>query len=379
MSYPHLGCRGSRSGYELCKISIVFHHPCVDGHYRGAYLTTIKKVLNGVNLEDFAINQLPIAVGLVRESDSKIIFANPRFRKIFLLTDGDIGVISARELVAPEHIARGDVDFVNLLKQPFGSESDQFGIFRKRNGIVFIGWTRAVRGELVGHGSVSIISVFEYYDEREDELNNQSYESVRNDAIRAQMAQYVAENLNRTLAELKLVASNASLPYEVADQLGGALSRAEDFAKRILGLGLMSSAAAESVVDAEAHNASPRAIESLQGARVAVIDDDTQLTGLIESGLTAVGCSVSVAHSQSQAAIINPQNLDAAIIDLRLGADDGRDVAKDLRRKNPNLSILYITAFSHSASLLEMSGENLLRKPFSVQELHHNLIKVMSK
>ena len=335
-----------------------------------------------MNLEDFAINQLPIAVGLVRESDGKIIFANPRFRKIFLLTDGDIGVISARELVAPEHIARGDVDFVNLLKQPFGSESEQFGIFRKRNGIIFIGWTRVVRGELVGHGSVSIISVFEYYDEREDELNNKSYESVRNDAIRAQMAQYVAENLNRTLAELKLVASNASLPYEVADQLVGALSRAEDFAKRILGLGLMSSAAAESVIKNEPSgtlSVSPRAVENLQGARVAVIDDDTQLAELIESGLTAVGCSVAVAHSQSQAAVINPQNLDAAIIDLRLGADDGRDVAKDLRRKNPNLSILYITAFSHSASLLEMSGENLLRKPFSVQELHHNLIKVMSK
>jgi CheY-like chemotaxis protein len=335
-----------------------------------------------VNLDDFAINQLPIAVGLVRESDGKIIFANPRFRKIFLLTDGDIGVISARELVAPEHIARGDVDFVNLLKQPFGSESEQFGIFRKRNGIIFIGWTRVVRGELVGHGSVSIISVFEYYDEREDELNNKSYESARSDAIRAQMAQYVAENLNRTLAELKLVASNASLPYEVADQLVGALSRAENFAKRILGLGLMSSAAAESVIDNEPSgtlSVSPRAMESLQGARVAVIDDDTQLAELIESGLTAVGCSVAVAHSQSQAAVINPQNLDAAIIDLRLGADDGRDVAKDLRRKNPNLSILYITAFSHSASLLEMAGENLLRKPFSVQELHQNLIKVLSK
>jgi FixJ family two-component response regulator len=59
---------------------------------------------------------------------------------------------------------------------------------------------------------------------------------------------------------------------------------------------------------------------------------------------------------------------DLALIDLRLGTEDGRETAKLLTASNPSLKIVFMTGFADSLLAIRNEGRyKVLKKPFQIE------------
>lgn len=112
--------------------------------------------------------------------------------------------------------------------------------------------------------------------------------------------------------------------------------------------------------------------------RVLVVDDEQPILTLIEQSLRQWGyAAVSASSALECTAIWNNHRDDitAAIIDLRLGNADGRDVAALLLRDKPDLNIIFMSGYPletfNDPALVE--GKNFIAKPFQVQVLQQLL------
>lgn len=119
-----------------------------------------------------------------------------------------------------------------------------------------------------------------------------------------------------------------------------------------------------------------RASEAGRGAasaaRVLVIDDDEQLTGLLEIVLGGEGYEVVVvceAVAGVRKALAD--DIDLVVLDVALGRDDGRVVLADIRKMS-DLPVILISARGDSAERilgLRLGADDYLGKPFSPMEL----------
>jgi DNA-binding response OmpR family regulator len=110
-------------------------------------------------------------------------------------------------------------------------------------------------------------------------------------------------------------------------------------------------------------------------ARVAVIEDDADLSFTIRLNLEREGYSVSTfANGQEGLLGVQQSGFDFLILDLNLPDLDGFTICRELRR-NPassKLPILMLTARSSEQDRimgLELGADDYLTKPFSVREL----------
>jgi FixJ family two-component response regulator len=59
-----------------------------------------------------------------------------------------------------------------------------------------------------------------------------------------------------------------------------------------------------------------------------------------------------------------------ALIDLRLGDEDGRDVAKLLLESFPSMKIVFMSGYADSLLVIENEGKfPVLKKPFAIDSL----------
>src|SRR5690606_5879600 len=71
---------------------------------------------------------------------------------------------------------------------------------------------------------------------------------------------------------------------------------------------------------------------------------------------------------------------DICVLDIMLPTKDGYTVAQEIRKINPAVPLIFVTAKTQTADLLkgfEVGGNDFLRKPFSMEELIariHNLL-----
>ncbi|MEY4601787.1 MAG: Response regulator receiver domain, partial [Actinomycetota bacterium] len=71
---------------------------------------------------------------------------------------------------------------------------------------------------------------------------------------------------------------------------------------------------------------------------------------------------------------------DTALIDLRLGEEDGRIVARSLLQQIPQLRIIFMTGFANWAAIASLeSVGRVLRKPFSLDLLVSAILEGMSE
>jgi DNA-binding response OmpR family regulator len=107
-------------------------------------------------------------------------------------------------------------------------------------------------------------------------------------------------------------------------------------------------------------------------ARVLVVDDDEQLTGLLGIVLGGEGYDVVVA-SEAVAGVRKAlaDDIDLVVLDVALGQDDGRLVLTEIR-KTSDLPVILISARGDSAERilgLRLGADDYLGKPFSPMEL----------
>ena len=109
------------------------------------------------------------------------------------------------------------------------------------------------------------------------------------------------------------------------------------------------------------------------GIKLLVAEDDPNLGTILKAYLSQKGFTVTLVED-GQAAIdtYRNQDIDACILDVMMPLKDGFAVAKEIRRIDHRVPIIFLTAKSLEADKLkgfEIGADDYITKPFSMNEL----------
>lgn len=111
----------------------------------------------------------------------------------------------------------------------------------------------------------------------------------------------------------------------------------------------------------------------VRAVRILVIEDDADIRAGVERGLRAAGFAVDTVDDLPAAALaIDVNDYDAVVADRRLPSGDALDLVADLRGRNSNVPVLFLTARDAVADRVagfECGGDDYLVKPFALDEL----------
>lgn len=107
--------------------------------------------------------------------------------------------------------------------------------------------------------------------------------------------------------------------------------------------------------------------------RILIAEDDASLASLIAGAFTDEGHLCETAANGERALTrLNSDQFDVLILDLRLPGISGAEVLKRLRRENPDLGVLILTAtdaVGERVACLDAGADDYLTKPFAFSEL----------
>jgi CheY-like chemotaxis protein len=107
--------------------------------------------------------------------------------------------------------------------------------------------------------------------------------------------------------------------------------------------------------------------------RVLVIDDDEDIRRLLADILTSAGHEVTDVRSGTEAAeIFKKDNFDLVLTDLEMPEMSGWEIARSLKKLNPNLMIALITGWGEtidSGQLQESGIDTIVNKPFRMDQI----------
>ncbi|WP_433831128.1 response regulator transcription factor [Actinoplanes sp. CA-015351] len=107
--------------------------------------------------------------------------------------------------------------------------------------------------------------------------------------------------------------------------------------------------------------------------RVLVVDDDPTVSDVVRRYLEQDGCRVRLAaDGPSALAAVDAERPDLVVLDLMLGGLGGLEVCRRLRRTQPGLPVVMLTALGEESDRvlgLEVGADDYVTKPFSPREL----------
>lgn len=112
--------------------------------------------------------------------------------------------------------------------------------------------------------------------------------------------------------------------------------------------------------------------------RVILIDDDTVFSAVLARALRARGFEVDTAADGASAlAQVREARPDAAVLDLKLGAENGLALIPDLLAARPGLRILLLTGYASIATAVEAikrGAHDYLAKPVDADQVAQTLL-----
>ncbi len=118
-----------------------------------------------------------------------------------------------------------------------------------------------------------------------------------------------------------------------------------------------------------------------EGGQVWVVDDDPAVRELLTFMLESAGFAVEAFSSGREVLACSGPLPDAVLLDLMMPEVDGREVLKELRRREPNLPVVVLTAVNEVSSAVEvvkLGAFDYLVKPVEDQRLVSTLRHAMS-
>ena len=108
-------------------------------------------------------------------------------------------------------------------------------------------------------------------------------------------------------------------------------------------------------------------------AKILLVDDDRELTSLLEFAFRRAGFTPLVANTSPAALrLYDSEHPDIVILDINLGAWNGLDLLQELRRSAIRVPIVMLTALDSEDDKingLELGADDYVTKPFSHREL----------
>jgi DNA-binding response OmpR family regulator len=107
-------------------------------------------------------------------------------------------------------------------------------------------------------------------------------------------------------------------------------------------------------------------------------DDDTAFRMLVRLNLELEGYSVLEAGTaQDVRKLLGSHEIDLLLLDVRLGDDDGVQLAGELREEHPDLAIAFLTGsvFGFEDDARSVS-DAVVQKPFTLEELSETVARL---
>ncbi len=115
---------------------------------------------------------------------------------------------------------------------------------------------------------------------------------------------------------------------------------------------------------------------------ILVVDDELSMRELVEYMLTKEGYRIDCADSGIKAiSMIEKNDYDLLICDIRLGDISGLDVLRAAKKNNPQTAIIMISAYTSTETAVESMNEgafDYVPKPFSNQELKQTIVNALT-
>jgi two-component system response regulator RegA len=110
---------------------------------------------------------------------------------------------------------------------------------------------------------------------------------------------------------------------------------------------------------------------------VLVVDDDVRFAETLARALERRGWAANVAHTiDSALAVARAQAVDAAIVDLRLGDEDGLELIKPLQALGERIRIVVLTGYASIATAvraIKLGADDYLAKPVTASAVVETL------
>lgn len=117
--------------------------------------------------------------------------------------------------------------------------------------------------------------------------------------------------------------------------------------------------------------------------RVLYVEDEPFLGRIVKESLESRGFEVCMVNDGGEAfSTFQREKPDICVLDVMLPHQDGYTIAREIRKVNPHIPVIFVTAKIQTEDLIEgfqSGGNDYIRKPFSMEELIvriQNLMKI---
>jgi DNA-binding response OmpR family regulator len=113
--------------------------------------------------------------------------------------------------------------------------------------------------------------------------------------------------------------------------------------------------------------------------KILIVDDEENMRFLLKEELEEEGYTVYDAASGEEALeIFNNNEIDVATVDIEMPGMDGRELAGKLRKEQPDIKILFLTAYSHYRhDLSSWAADEYIVKSADLNELKNKIKKLL--
>jgi len=117
------------------------------------------------------------------------------------------------------------------------------------------------------------------------------------------------------------------------------------------------------------------------GTWILVVDDDAGLAATLKEFLSREGYNVEVALSAAEAVAVQAANprISLALIDLIMPLTDGLSLTDQLRRRDPNLTVVIMTGYGTIETAIEAikrGAEDYITKPFDYEAVRKKIARL---
>lgn len=121
----------------------------------------------------------------------------------------------------------------------------------------------------------------------------------------------------------------------------------------------------------------------IKGAHILLVEDEPSIARVVKESLERQGYAVTLSDDGRRALNLSRHHAyHLCIVDVMLPSMDGFTLVREIRRSNPALPVLYLTAKTATADLVEgyaSGGNDYLKKPFSLEELFVRVAELLRR
>mgnify|MGYP006288201883 CR=1 FL=1 len=128
--------------------------------------------------------------------------------------------------------------------------------------------------------------------------------------------------------------------------------------------------------------------QALSKLRIAVVDDNAAMRGIVRAVLASLGCENVHEASDADAAmaLLQSEQIDILILDWKMTPTDGLALVRTLRdpetSPNPFLPVIMLTAYAEPSKVREARDAGVTEfmvKPFSAEALYRRLAVIVNR